>query len=284
MDDTDVRRDLQSYLVQSTTRSLASREDPDRVLFRQLRKWCPLGLAGCGLATMAFTYLMVCNAQGSPYHCTLEEMPTMSYAAYWGPVGPVFGLGMAVTALFCGATSLLFGMYFQQAMLPVLLTVLHVRVSRLQMGCGIISSASLFGLAIFNMKFHHDIHLYSAVTFFIFNWLQMCFTQLCIHYLSISRSTKERTLKHAKDEIAELVSWSFFMVGNSAVLLFGVLYVLVNVMDVKGYTGWEAVFENLAVAAQLLFMGSLAAHMEEDPIIEDGLPFLNFYQPSPRPF
>lgn len=108
--------------------------------------------------------------------------------------------------------------------------------------------------------------------------------QLCIHYLSTSRSTKERTLKHAKDEIAELVSWSFFMVGNSAVLLFGVLYVLVNVMDVKGYTGWEAVFENLAVAAQLLFMGSLAAHMEEDPILEDGLPFLNFYQPSPRPF
>jgi hypothetical protein len=52
-----------------------------------------------------------------------------------------------------------------------------------------------------------------------------------------------------------------FVTANTATALFGVTFALVNVRGWKELTGMEAVFETVAVVAQLLFMGLLSTHM-----------------------
>lgn len=52
-----------------------------------------------------------------------------------------------------------------------------------------------------------------------------------------------------------------FLIANTATALFGFTFVLVNVRGWKELTGMEAVFETVAVVAQLLFMGLLSTHM-----------------------
>lgn len=76
------------------------------------RRWVGAAQAASGLITVTLSYALACGHPHSPYTCDVRYLPTLSYAAHWGPVAKVFGIGMAITALLCALTAVLFGAFF----------------------------------------------------------------------------------------------------------------------------------------------------------------------------
>mmetsp|Transcript_22824 Transcript_22824/g.31798 ORF Transcript_22824/g.31798 Transcript_22824/m.31798 type:complete len:238 (-) Transcript_22824:58-771(-) len=227
-----------------------------------LRRICPPALAFFGINTMLISYGLTCLSINSPYRCSSLEIPTISYASYWDPVGYTFGIGMGITSLFCAATTVLFANHFKKSLKLLKengkVQTANVFFNLLQLALGLVASGALLGLAIFNMKLFHDRHVYCATLFFASNWLHIMLLYSCI-----SKMQNKKLLK-AFSQTKVLISFLLYIISNIFSLGFGCLYILVNIQNIEKLTGLEGVVEFCAIIAQLLFMGSLGVHMNEN--------------------
>ena len=92
---------------------------------------------------------------------------------------------------------------------------------------------------------------------------QVLLASMCLQLLydDAGRGKGKGETVDAPERALRRVSRVLFLLANGATLAFGATYYAVNVKAMKELTGMEAVFETLAVVAQLLFMGTLSAHM-----------------------
>lgn len=117
-----------------------------------------------GVLTMISTIGLSCREK---FDCS-HSYPTLSYAATFAPMKYVFTIGMSFTACMILSSVLLFGWHLRLH-LPMSLfwnRILWFAV----IGFGVLSSGSLFTLAVCDMKNYHDMHVVSTIVFFIAAW------------------------------------------------------------------------------------------------------------------
>ncbi|DAZ95756.1 TPA: hypothetical protein N0F65_006404, partial [Lagenidium giganteum] len=228
-----------------------------------------------GISTMVLTEVLACTHH---FDCS-KEYPTLSYAATFKPEGYAFTIGMCSTALFILATILLF-FWFLCLRLPMTTDAVAKWIARGCLVAGVTSAVSLFGLAVMDMRTHHDAHINFTVVFFVCAWITMIFVQLA--RLKLLR-TDEGGVKFnppcpPRGSLASMFQGCkriniltayrmgrfFLYSGVASTMMFGLLYMCVNGFwpNPIGFTAvQEAFFEAFAIVCQLLFMGTLSCEL-----------------------
>lgn len=132
-----------------------------------------------GIATMVTTEALACT-----YHfdCA-RNYPTLSYAATFKPEGLAFMVGMCLTALFILLSSLLY-YWFLRLRLGLSSgssSSVDAQTQYTALTCavaGVATAVTLAGLAIYDMRSHHDAHIAFTVVFFIASWILIVFCHL----------------------------------------------------------------------------------------------------------
>jgi len=148
-----------------------------------------------GLSTMLGTELLACATH---FDCSVNY-PTLSWAATFRPEGYAFTGGMCLTAIFIFVTCTLFFWYLRLRMAKLLREdkkssenkVPQILTGYSCLVLGAASAISLFGLAVMDMRSHHDAHINLTIAFFITAWLMM-----------ISVHTARETVLH-EDEVTD---------------------------------------------------------------------------------
>ncbi|KAG7376867.1 hypothetical protein PHYPSEUDO_012632 [Phytophthora pseudosyringae] len=244
-----------------------------------------------GICTMLGTELLAC---ANHFTCS-ENFPTLSYAATFKPEGYVFTGGMCLTAVFVFASVVLFFWYVRLRTRPQREVEEDTasRAKQLAAGyaClvfGVMSAISLFGLAVMDMRTHHEAHINFTIAFFISAWVML-----------IAVQTARKSLLHEDEGAADdgkasagasllvvLRRRSFWLslrrwrrldfhtaytlarlllnTGLASTFLFGLFFLCANGMwpNPLGFTAvQEAFFEALAIVCQLLFMGTFSCEL-----------------------
>ncbi|GMF09240.1 unnamed protein product [Phytophthora lilii] len=133
-----------------------------------------------GICTMLGTELLAC---ASHFTCS-ENFPTLSYAATFRPEGYAFTGGMCLTAIFIFASVVLFFWYLRLRMSPQRQTersessAKHLVAGYACLVAGATAAISLFGLAVMDMRTHHDAHINFTIAFFVTAWATMIAVQV----------------------------------------------------------------------------------------------------------
>ncbi|RLN02495.1 hypothetical protein BBJ28_00009251 [Nothophytophthora sp. Chile5] len=138
-----------------------------------------------GISTMLGTEALACVHH---FSCS-ENFPTLSYAATFKPEGHAFTAGMCLTAIFIFVSVVLFFWYLRLRMKSPrqLATVTDTKRGKegarqilVGYACllsGVTAASSLFGLAVMNMRTHHDAHINFTIAFFVAAWATMIAVQ-----------------------------------------------------------------------------------------------------------
>ncbi|KAG6609210.1 uncharacterized protein IUM83_13413 [Phytophthora cinnamomi] len=137
-----------------------------------------------GICTMVGTELLACSTH---FSCS-ENFPTLSYAATFRPEGYAFTGGMCLTAIFIFASVVLFFWYLRLRMAPrrqvegddyeERRTSKHLAAGYASLLSGVTAAVSLFGLAVMDMRTHHDAHINFTIAFFVAAWATMIAVQI----------------------------------------------------------------------------------------------------------
>ncbi|KAL4105940.1 hypothetical protein PRIC1_003995 [Phytophthora ramorum] len=237
---------------------------------------------GTGICTMLGTELLACTTH---FSCS-EHFPTLSYAATFRPEGYAFTGGMCLTALFILTSVVLFFWYLQLRVKP------HKQVDDggrtttvagyVCLIGGAISAISLFGLAVMDMRTHHDAHVNFTIVFFISAWAMMIAVHSARGTILLEGDSGEAkpsllTVLRRRAFWRSLRRWrrpDFFTsytlgrlllnTGLASTFLFGLFFLCANGVwpNPLGFTaGQEAFFEALAIVCQLLFMGTFSCEL-----------------------
>ncbi|KAF1331132.1 hypothetical protein FI667_g4465, partial [Globisporangium splendens] len=217
-----------------------------------------------GISTMVATEALACTHH---FDCT-TNYPTLSYAATFTPEGHVFMIGMCLTAFFILVSSILF-YWFMRLRLGTADAHAHY-TSLVCLIAGIMTWFTLSGLAIKDMRNHHDAHIAFTIVFFVASWVLIVFCHLArrlvllrsdaakIARFSSSSSSMNTTTSTLSTLWAALKRWKrlsmpmAFTLGR-AFIAAGVTSTVLSVQ--------EAFFEAFAIVCQLLFMGTLSCEL-----------------------
>uniref|UniRef100_K3WME5 CWH43-like N-terminal domain-containing protein n=1 Tax=Globisporangium ultimum (strain ATCC 200006 / CBS 805.95 / DAOM BR144) TaxID=431595 RepID=K3WME5_GLOUD len=236
-----------------------------------------------GITTMVVTEVLACTHH---FDCT-TNYPTLSYAATFTPEGHAFMIGMCFTAFFILVSSVLF-YWFMRLRLGTADAHAHY-TSLVCLIAGIMTWFTLSGLAIKDMRNHHDAHIAFTVVFFVASWVLIVFCHLARRLVllrsdaakitrfsssSPSMSPTTSTLltlwaalkrwKRLSMPMAFMLGRAFIAAGVTSTVLFGLLFLCVNGTwpNPLGFTAvQEAFFEAFAIVCQLLFMGTLSCEL-----------------------
>ncbi|KAK1945998.1 hypothetical protein P3T76_003046 [Phytophthora citrophthora] len=242
-----------------------------------------------GIFTMLGTEFLACV---NHFTCS-QNFPTLSYAATFRPEGYAFTGGMCLTAMFILASVVLFFWYLQLRMRPHELDGSVTGAKHLVAGyaclvSGVTAAISLFGLAVMDMRTHHDAHINFTIAFFVAAWATMIAVQIARKSILHEDESEDDDGKSATgtELIVVLRRQSFWLslrrwrkldvntaynlgrlllnVGLASTVLFGVFFLCANGIwpNPLGFTAvQEAFFEALAIVCQLLFMGTLSCEL-----------------------
>ncbi|KAG7401349.1 hypothetical protein PHYBOEH_001765 [Phytophthora boehmeriae] len=226
-----------------------------------------------GICTMLGTEFLACV-----YHFSCSEnYPTLSYAATFRPEGLAFTGGMCLTAIFIFVSVALFFWYLQLRMRPqkqvtegheedqeteVTRTTKHLVVSYACLVSGVTAAISLFGLAVMDMRRHHDAHINFTIAFFIAAWATMIAVQVARK--SVLHEDEADGRASGRTGAAYTLGQLLLTVGLASSFLFGLFFLCANGVwpNPLGFTAvQEAFFEAVAIVCQLLFMGTLSCEL-----------------------
>ncbi|KAL3666979.1 hypothetical protein V7S43_007924 [Phytophthora oleae] len=242
-----------------------------------------------GIFTMLGTELLAC---ANHFTCS-ENFPTLSYAATFRPEGYAFTGGMCLTAIFILASVVLFFWYLQLRMRPHELDgsatgAKHIVAGYACLVSGVTAAISLFGLAVMDMRTHHDAHINFTIAFFVAAWATMIAVQIARKSILHEDESGDDDGKSATgtELLFVLRRRSFWLslrrwrrldfntaynlgrlllnVGLASTFLFAVFFLCANGIwpNPLGFTAvQEAFFEALAIVCQLLFMGTLSCEL-----------------------
>ncbi|KAG1697149.1 hypothetical protein DVH05_017534 [Phytophthora capsici] len=242
-----------------------------------------------GILTMLGTEFLACV---NHFTCS-DNFPTLSYAATFRPEGYAFTGGMCLTALFILASVVLFFWYLQLRMRPHELDGSVTGAKHLVAGysclvSGVTAAISLFGLAVMDMRTHHDAHINFTIAFFIAAWATMIAVQIArksiLHedesgdddgksttgtelFVVLRRRSFWLSLRRWRKldvNTAYNLGRLLLNVGLTSTFLFGVFFLCANGIwpNPLGFTAaQEAFFEALAIVCQLVFMGTLSCEL-----------------------
>ncbi|KAG6972463.1 hypothetical protein JG688_00003975 [Phytophthora aleatoria] len=238
-----------------------------------------------GIFTMLSTELLACV---NHFTCS-ENFPTLSYAATFRPEAFAFTGGMCLTAIFIFTLVVLFFWYLQLRMQRNSdereNTPKQVMTGYAFLASGVMSSISLFGLAVMDMRNYHDAHVSFTIVFFIAAWAMMIAVQIARKNILHEDESAEKSFS-TDSLLVALRRRSFWLsvrrwrrldaftaytlgrlllnTGLASTFLFALFFLCANGVwpNPLGFTAvQEAFFEALAIVCQLLFMGTLSCEL-----------------------
>ncbi|KAE8997486.1 hypothetical protein PF005_g16464 [Phytophthora fragariae] len=242
-----------------------------------------------GICTMLGTELLACTTH---FSCS-QNFPTLSYAATFRPEAFAFTGGMCLTAVFILASAVLFFWYLRLRMTlqrqvkdEQSKRTKHLAAGYASLVSGVTAAVSLFGLAVMDMRSHHDAHINFTIAFFVAAWATMIAVQVARKSILHEDETDGKSTADVAGLVAVLRRRSFWMslrrwrrlefftaytlgrlllnVGLASTFLFALFFLCANGVwpNPLGFTAvQEAFFEALAIVCQLLFMGTLSCEL-----------------------